>query len=93
MNSMVHHQKILFVCLVGLLGQICAGLNYNSINSAFDYRYNTTDPYNPALLYAFGERQAVFYQIALNITDATVVDLSNIAVSYYTYVINEVSTN
>jgi hypothetical protein len=84
---------ILLVASLCLFGQIWAELNYNSIVSMFDSRYNTTDPYNPALLYQFGERQAVYYQIVTNVTDATFVDLPRISISYYNYIVPMGSLN
>jgi hypothetical protein len=76
------HYLFILLASVCLFGQISAESNYTSVVSAFDNRYNASNPYALELSYQFPTKHAVFYQLIFNVTDATFVDLSNIAVLY-----------
>lgn len=80
---MMHTLNLLIlVASTCLFGQILAQPVYTSIVAPFDSRHNASSPYNPALEYGVPVNQAVYYQLIFNVTDATFVDLSNLAVVY-----------
>jgi hypothetical protein len=76
------HYLFILLASVCLFGQISAESNYTSVVSPFDNKFNASNPYALELSYQFPTKHAVFYQLISNVTDATFVDLSNIAVLY-----------